>query len=80
MERYIHTDAVGMSRGKMGTDKREFYKKWSLPACRGAQQEAPAAHQVTEGYLTCGPDDDGWLMSGPYSCTWGGVPCSLPVR
>ncbi len=35
---------------------------------------------VTEGYLTCGPDDDGSLMSGPYSCARGGVPCTLPPR
>ncbi|WP_438006425.1 DEAD/DEAH box helicase family protein [Sorangium sp. So ce321] len=30
----------------MGEDKREFYKKWSLPECRDYPQEPPAAHQA----------------------------------
>jgi superfamily II DNA or RNA helicase len=30
----------------MAKDKREFYKKWSLPECRDYRQESPAAHQA----------------------------------
>src|SRR5690348_17042589 len=30
----------------MGTDRREFFRTWSLAQCRDYRQEAPAPHQA----------------------------------